>query len=121
MLNRVLSYSALNGAISRAIFPWTRWEPATRRCGTRSSASRPHARRPRNSPSIAVRRGGFIVSTEAGKIADRNFSSDIGQGQLDVCCSLSRWEQKSESLSFRTASANHRFGSRGADLALTEL
>src|SRR5215831_8295910 len=66
MSNLVSSYSAPNGAISKAIFPWTRWEPATRHCGTRSSASRADARRPKNSPSIAVRRGGYIVSTEGG-------------------------------------------------------
>ena len=41
MSNLVSSCSAPNGAISRAIFRSTRWAPATRRCGTRSSASPP--------------------------------------------------------------------------------
>jgi hypothetical protein len=41
----------------------------------RSSASRPDARQPRNLRSTALRRGGFIVSAEAGK--SWQFSSDI--------------------------------------------
>ena len=66
MLNLVSSCSVPNGALSRAIFRWTRWELDTRRCGTRSSASPPDAHRPRSLPSIAARLSGSIASTEAG-------------------------------------------------------
>src|SRR5271167_3128038 len=64
MSNLVSSCSVPNAAISKAISPWTRWGPATRRCGTRSSASPPDAHKPRSSPSIAARRSGSTNSTE---------------------------------------------------------
>ena len=59
MLNLVSSCSVPNGAVSRAIFGWTRWELDTRRCGTRSSASPPDSHRPRSLPSIAARLSGL--------------------------------------------------------------
>ena len=64
-----------NAALSRAISPWTRWGPATLRCGTRSSASAPDAHTPRSSPSIAARRSRSTISTEAGGIAEPRYSS----------------------------------------------
>ena len=44
MSSRASNCSAPSAAISRAIFRSTRWAPATRRCGTPSSASPPAAR-----------------------------------------------------------------------------
>src|SRR5580704_8869814 len=66
MSNLVSSCSVPNAAISRAISPWTRWGPATRLCGTRSSASLRDAHRSRSSPSIAARRSGSTISTAVG-------------------------------------------------------
>jgi hypothetical protein len=66
MSNLVSRCSVPTAAISRAISPWARWGPATRRCGTRSSASPPDAHRPKSSPSIAARRSASTISTEAG-------------------------------------------------------
>src|SRR3954451_8301728 len=74
MSNLVSSCLVPNAAISRAISPWTRWGPATLRCGTRSSASPLDAHTPRSSPSIAARRSGSTISTEAGGIAEPRYS-----------------------------------------------
>ena len=58
MSSRASSYSAPSAAISRAISRSIRWAPATRRCGTRSSASPPAARRARRPRSTAAPRSG---------------------------------------------------------------
>ena len=74
ILNLVSSCLVPIAALSRAISPWTRWGPATLRCGTRSSASPPDAHTPRSSPCIAARRSGSTISTEAGGIAEPRHS-----------------------------------------------
>src|SRR5215472_1060403 len=72
MSNLVSSPSAPSGALSRAIFQWTRWVLDTRRCGTPSSASPPDAHRPRSLPSIAARLSGSTALTEAGTPSSRH-------------------------------------------------
>src|SRR5215469_307993 len=84
MLNLVSSSSAPSGAVSRAIFRWTRWELDTRRCGTPSSASPPDAHRPRSLPSIAARRSGSTACSEAGAHPSRRHwrSEAMAMGDL---------------------------------------
>jgi hypothetical protein len=96
MSNLVSSCLVPNAAISRATSPWTRWGPAMRRCGTRSSASPPDAHRPRSSLSTAAQRSGSTISTEAGSrefldapphssAKDRGFESCSLQRRVCLC------------------------------------
>ena len=66
-------------ATSKAIFRSTRWAPATRYCGTRSSASPRDALRARSSPFTAARRSGSTTSTEAGRIAEPHLWDGLGE------------------------------------------
>ena len=98
---RPICCSVPNGAVSRAIFRWTRWELDTRRCGTRSSASPPDPHRPRSLPSIAARLSGSTASTEAERIADPPAASRLRTryGQWlgpTTLGTLSRSEQRTE-------------------------
>jgi hypothetical protein len=52
-------------------FPVDKMGTATRRCGTRSSASPCDAHRSRSSPSIAARRSGSTISTEVGSCREQ--------------------------------------------------